>query len=81
MKELRLRIILIVGAIALSLYLLYPTFQDYQNNKEVSKILEVIKDSIKVSDPTISNIELQDIISVKKDSILSTNESFKKARQ
>ncbi len=81
MKELRLRIILIVGAIALSLYLLYPTFQDYQNTKEVTKTLEVIKDSIKKSNPAISNIEMQDIISVKRDSILSTNEDYKSARE
>lgn len=81
MKEIRLRLILIVGAIALSLYLLYPTFQDFQNNKEVSKKLEVIQDSIKKSNPAITNIELQDIISVKRDSILTTNESYKKARE
>ncbi len=81
MKELRLRIILIVGAIALSLYLLYPTFQDYRNSKEVTQTLEVIKDSIKNSNPAISNIELQDIISVKRDSILTTNEEYKSARE
>jgi len=81
MKELRLRIILIVGAIALSLYLLYPTFQDFQNTKEVTKTLDVIKDSIKNSNPAISNIELQDIISVKRDSILTTNEDYKSARE
>lgn len=81
MKELRLRIILIVGAIAFALYLLYPTFQDYQNNKEVSKTLDGIQDSIKISNPTISNIELQDIVSVKRDSILSTNEEYKSARE
>lgn len=81
MKEIRLRLILIVGAIALSLYLLYPTYQDFQNNKVVSQKLGVIRDSIKKSNPTISNIEMQDLVSVKKDSILTTNESYKEARE
>ena len=80
MKELRLRLILIVGAIALSIYLLFPTYQDYRNTKEVNKTLEVIKDSIKKSQPAITNMQIEDILSVKRDSILSTNESYKSAR-
>ena len=81
MKEIRLRLIFIVLAIALSVYLLYPTFQDYQNNKVVTKITDGIKDSIKQKDPSITDIELQDIITAKRDSILSTNEAYKKARE
>jgi SecD/SecF fusion protein len=81
MKELRLRLILIVGAIALAIYLLFPTYQDYQNTKEVNKTLEAIKDSIKKSQPTLTNIQIEDILSVKRDSILTTNESYKKARE
>lgn len=81
MKEIRFRLILIVGAIALSLYLLYPTFQDYQNNKEVSKKLDVIEDSIRNSNPTISKMALEDIKTIKRDSILTTNEDYKEARE
>ena len=81
MKEIRLRLILIVLAVALSVYLLYPTFQDYQNSKVVSKITDAIEDSIKQKDPSITDIELQDIITAKRDSILSTNEAYRKARE
>lgn len=80
MKEIRFRLIIIIGAIALSLYLLYPTYQDYQNNKEVGKKLESLADSIKKSNPVISSIELKDIIQTKKDSILASNPDYKSAR-
>jgi SecD/SecF fusion protein len=80
MKEIRFRLILIIGAIALSLYLLYPTYQDYQNNKEVGQTLESLSQSIKKSNPEISSIELKEIIQDKKDSILSSNPDYKSAR-
>jgi preprotein translocase subunit SecD len=80
MKEIRFRLIIILGAIALSLYLLYPTFQDYQNNKEVGNKLESLSDSIKKSNPVISSIELKEIIQNKKDSILTSNPDYKSAR-
>ncbi|MDQ7818323.1 MAG: protein translocase subunit SecD [Melioribacteraceae bacterium] len=80
MKEIRFRLILIIGAIALSLYLLYPTYQDYLNNKEVGKTLESLSQSIKQSNPEISAIELKEFIQAKKDSILSSNPDYKSAR-
>lgn len=80
MKEIRFRLIIIIGAIALSLYLLYPTYQDYQNNKEVGKELESLSQSIKKSNPEISSIELKEFIQDKKDSILSSNPDYKSAR-
>jgi preprotein translocase subunit SecD len=80
MKEIRFRLILIIGAIALSLYLLYPTYQDYQNNKEVGQTLESLSQSIKKSNPEISSIELKEFIQDKKDSILSSNPDYKSAR-
>lgn len=80
MKEIRFRLIIIIGALALSLYLLYPTYQDYQNNKEVGLKLESLSDSIKKSNPSISSIELKEIIQNKKDSILASNPDYKSAR-
>lgn len=80
MKEIRFRLIIIIGALALSLYLLYPTYQDYQNNKEVGLKLESLSDSIKKSNPGISSIELKEIIQNKKDSILASNPDYKSAR-
>jgi preprotein translocase subunit SecD len=81
MKELRLRIIVIMGAIALSLYLLFPTYQDYQNNKEVSSKLGILSDSIKKINSTISNIELKEFVQNKKDSILASNPEYRSARE
>ncbi|MFA3782559.1 protein translocase subunit SecD [Melioribacteraceae bacterium 4301-Me] len=81
MKELRFRFIIIIAAAALSLYLLYPTYQDYQNNKEVSKKIAVIGDSIKNADPQISKSVLRDILTNKKDSILANNPAYRKARE
>jgi len=81
MKELRFRIILIVGAIALCLYLLYPTYKDYQNNKEVTAQLEGLQQSIKKSNPSLTNAQIKDIISSKKDSILTNNPSYRSARE
>ncbi len=81
MKELRFRFIIIIAAAALSLYLLFPTYQDYQNNKEVSKEISVIGDSIKNADPQIPNSVLRDILTAKKDSILANNPDYRKARE
>ncbi|MBM4170763.1 MAG: protein translocase subunit SecD [Ignavibacteria bacterium] len=81
MKELRLRIILIIGAIALSLYLLFPTYQDYQNNQDVSSKLGILSDSIKKVNSTITNIELKEFIQNKKDSILASNPEYRTARE
>ncbi len=81
MKELRFRIILIIAAIGLSLYLLYPTYQDYQNNKIVSAQLQSFQEAYKKSHPTIAKAELDDIVAAKKDSILASNPKYKAARE
>ncbi|MBI1939763.1 MAG: protein translocase subunit SecD [Ignavibacteriales bacterium] len=81
MKEIRFRLFLIIGAIALSLYLLYPTYQDYQNGNEVTEKLKSIQDSVKKSSPVISNLELKEFIQDKKDSILTSNPDYKSARE
>ena len=81
MKELRFRIILIIAAIGLSLYLLYPTYQDYQNNKIVSAQLQSFQEAYKKSHPTIAKAELDDIVAAKKDSILASNPKYKTARE
>ncbi len=81
MKELRFRIILIIAAIALCLYLLYPTFQDYQNNKKVSEQLVSLQRSIKKNNPNIPEGQLKDLITAKKDSILAGNPAYKTARE
>lgn len=81
MKEIRFRLFLIIGAIALSIFLLYPTYQDYQNDNEVTEKLTGIQDSIRKSSPVISKLELKEFIQNKKDSILTSNPDYKSARE
>jgi SecD/SecF fusion protein len=81
MKELRFRLILIVAFIGLSLYLLYPTYKDYVNTQEVSKSLEPIAAKIKKANPGLTTSEINDIIAIKKDSILASHPDYKSARE
>jgi preprotein translocase subunit SecD len=81
MKEFRFKLIMILAFIGLSLYLLYPTYQDYQNTKEIEKNLTKFEKEIKVKNPTISEAKLQNLIAFKEDSIRVSNPSFKDARE
>ena len=81
MKEFRFRIIIILGAIALSIYLLYPTYVDYQNSKDISQILETRKEIIKESNPDIATEVLNARIKTIEDSIKAADPSIEEARQ
>lgn len=81
MKELRFRLILIVAFIGLSLYLLYPTYQDYLNSKDVTETLKPVEAMIKKNNPNLTSAEVLDIIASKKDSILSNNENYRATRE
>ncbi|HPI38324.1 MAG TPA: protein translocase subunit SecD, partial [Ignavibacteriaceae bacterium] len=81
MKELRFRIIIIFAAIAVSIYFLYPTYQDYQNNKGIAQIIGIKKDSIKSVIPEITIQQLErELLSIE-DSIKSSDPSYREARQ
>ncbi len=81
MKEIRFRLFLVLGAIALSVYLLIPTYQDYQNNRNVTTQLSRLEDSLKRSNPNISLIQIKEYINNKRDSILSNNPDYRSARE
>ena len=81
MKELRFRAILIVGAVALSLYLLYPTYKDYQNNNNISNIISQLRDSINTASPNFTNEEIESLLEFKEDSIRIADPDIKKARE
>ncbi len=81
MKELRFRAIMIVLAVALSVYLLYPTYQDYRNNQNIAEKVENIKDSILTVAPNISDEKLESLLTFKEDSIRFSNPDYKKARE
>jgi SecD/SecF fusion protein len=80
MKELRFRFILILAAIALSIYLLYPTFQDYQNSKEISSVLEQKREEIKASNPDYTKPQVDRALNVIEDSIKQADPSIMQAR-
>lgn len=81
MKELRFRTILIVAAVALSVYLLFPTYQDYQNNKNISNIINQLRDSISTANPNLSDEEITAFLEFKEDSIRVSDPDIKKARE
>lgn len=80
MKQFRFKILLIAGFIGLSLYLLYPTYQDYQNNKEISEKLEIVKDSLQTANPDISEQELNTLLDIE-ENILQSMDTYKDARE
>ncbi len=80
MKEFRFRIILILLFTGLSFYLLYPTYQDYRNNKSISEILEKEKTQIKESNPDLTKDQLDLRTKVFEDSIKNADPSIAKTR-
>ncbi len=80
MKEFRFRFILLIAAIALSIYLLYPTFQDYQNSKEMSSILDQKREEIKAENPDYTRVQIESAVSIVEDSIKQSDPSIAEAR-
>lgn len=81
MKEFRFRLIIIVAAIGLSAYYLYPTFQDYQNTQSIAKTLDAKTDSLKKSSTVISEDQLDKILITIEDSIKLADPAIREARQ
>jgi preprotein translocase subunit SecD len=81
MKEFRFRIAMVLGAIVLALYLLYPTYVDYQNNKDINKILEERKQQFLAVNPDLTLSQLDDMLRVVEDSILSADPEITKTRE
>ncbi len=81
MKEFRFRTILILAAIALSIYLLYPTFQDYRNNKKLTSELQSKRNELKKLNPNFSKEQLDKMMSIVEDSIKIADPSILEARK
>jgi preprotein translocase subunit SecD len=81
MKEYRFKIILIFAFIALSVYLLYPTFQDYQNNKSLTATLESTRNKIQKLNPDLSKDQVEKMVSIVEDSIKIADPSILDARK
>ncbi|HRI46859.1 MAG TPA: protein translocase subunit SecD [Ignavibacteriaceae bacterium] len=80
MKELRFRFILIVLAIALSIYLLYPTYVDYQNSKDIGKVIQAKRAELLTNNPSISEDQLEKVLLSIEDSIKLADPSIREAR-
>ncbi|KUG25918.1 protein-export membrane protein secd [hydrocarbon metagenome] len=81
MKEFRFRIILILGAVALSLYLLYPTYADSQNTKSIKAELTQFSDSVRAANPQLSEDRLDRMVSMREDEIYASNPDYRTARE
>ena len=81
MKEFRFKIILIVGFIALSLYLLFPTYQDYQNTKALTSELKTKRNKLIKLNPNLTKAQLDQRISLIEDSIKIADPSILEARK
>ena len=81
MKEFRFRLILIVGAIALAIYLLWPTYVDYQYGKEIGETLKTKKEEITSSQPELTNTQVEKMLEVVEDSLLTDNPDISKTRE
>jgi len=81
MKEFRFRLILIIAFIALSVYMLFPTYTDYQNTKNISETINKEKTEIKVSEPNITIDELNTRLKLIEDSIKVADPSIEEAKQ
>ncbi len=80
MKEFRFRIIIILGAIALSVYLLYPTYVDYQNNKKIAEIIELERTSLIERYSDWSKEQIDSYLIAVEDSINNSDPSYLDAR-
>jgi preprotein translocase subunit SecD len=81
MKEYRFRIVLVLAAIVLSIYLLYPTYEDYQNTQDIKNTLDVKKQEYLASNPELTRGQLDKMLKVVEDSILSVNPDITKTRE
>lgn len=73
MKEYRFRLIIIIAAVAMSIYLLYPTYVDYQNNKKIESILQSKKEEFKQS--KLSKSEIEELLVIIEDSLKQADPS------
>ena len=81
MKQFRFRIIMILGVLALSIYLLYPTFADIQNENKIEQELAKYKETLIKSNPKISENTFNDMLQVKEDSIMIADPTIRENRE
>ncbi len=81
MKEFRFKIIIILGFTALCIYLLYPTYVDFQNSNVMNKAVEQKTKELKQNNPEITSSQVDQKLVVFEDSIKIANPSWVDARK
>lgn len=81
MKEFRFKIILILAAVFLSVYLLFPTYQDYQNTKSLTAALESKRNELKKQNPNLTKDQIEQMVTLVEDSIKVADPSILDARK
>lgn len=79
MKQYRFRIILSLFVVLFCLYLLYPTFKDYQYTKKFSEEIKKQELELRQANPNITFEEIRTVLRQKEDS-LKSDENYKKNR-
>ncbi len=72
---------MIVAALALCVYLLLPTYQDWQNTKQIKKALNQKQTELEKNKPGLTQTDLNQILKVAEDSILVANPDYEKDRE
>lgn len=67
--------------IAFSIYLLYPTYLDYRNSKNLSETLEKERLILKANNPNITKAQMDSRLKLVEDSIKAMDPSIVKAKQ
>ncbi|MBI2418972.1 MAG: protein translocase subunit SecD, partial [Ignavibacteriales bacterium] len=80
MKDITFRLVITIAFIALCVYLLYPTFQDYQNTKRITEQVELRKAYLLKITPGLSEEKLKTALKSFEDSIKSSDQAFRDAR-
>lgn len=80
MKALRFRFIIIAASIAISIYLLYPTYKDYQNSNRISQAVKAKRELLKKVSPELTSDQLDKILQNTADSIKASDPSIRETR-
>ena len=81
MKEFRFRLIIIVAAIVLSIYLLYPTYLDFQNSSDIKETLELKRLQLVKENPDLTKTQINNLLRTTEDSILAANPDIVKNKE
>lgn len=81
MKEFRFRIVLILGFLALSIYLLYPTYSDSQNTKQIEEKVVNFKQTYLKANTDAQVNQLDEQAELFQDSLFNSDPSYREDRE